>query len=100
MRKMIVFMSTGYAGMDACGALLVEDTATEDEIALEAWYMALENAESYGIYPPSEDDEDLENTSDNTSDNIDGYAVDYVPHLHDSKRSGGGSFEDDFAHMQ
>lgn len=97
MRKMIAFLSTGFAGMDACEALLVEDTATEYDIDQDCWFMALFHAENYGIYPPNENDEDED--SENTSDNIEGYAVDYVPELHDMHRSGGGSFQDDFAHL-
>ena len=104
MRKMIVFMSTGYAGMDACSALLVKDSATADEIQEQAWQLAVEHAESYGIYPypesyPEYSEDDYEGLDDSYSDNIEGYAVDYVPHLHDRKRSGGGSFETDFAKM-
>lgn len=102
MRKLIVFMSTGYAGMDACDALLVEDSATEDEIQEEAWQLAIEHAESYGIYPYEEyaDEEDFDADSDSYSHNIDAWTEDYDPRKHDGLRSGGGSFEDDFAKLQ
>ena len=98
---MIAFLSVGYAGMGACEAMLVEDSATEDEIQQEAYYLALQNAEMYGFYPPNEgDDEDAETeNSDQYSSNIEGYAVDYVPDRHDGQRSGGGSFEQDFAQL-
>ena len=98
MRKLIVHMSTGYAGMDAHEALPVSDDATEDEIAEEAWLMAVQYAESYGIYPYEEyaDEEDFDADSDSYSHNIDAWTEDYDPRKHDGLRSGGGSFEDDF----
>lgn len=100
MRKMIVHLSVGFAGMDACEALLVEDDATDDEIQQEAWYMAVDHAERYGYYPADDyEDEDDDWGSDKYSNNIEGHAVDYNPALHDMKRSGGGSFEQDFQRM-
>lgn len=104
MRKMIVHLSVGFAGMDGYEALLVEDDATEEEIAQEAWYMALDHAERYGYYPTDdyrEDDEDEDDpwNRDSYSDNIDGCAEDYDPDRHDMHRAGGGSFELDFAGM-
>jgi hypothetical protein len=105
MRKMIVHLSVGFAGMDAYEALLVEDDATEDEIAQEAWHMALDHAERYGYYPTddySEDGEDEDDGGwdrDHYSHNIEGCAEDYDPDRHDMKRAGGGSFELDFAGM-
>ena len=102
MRKMIVHLSVGFAGMDGTEALLVEDDATEEAIAQEAWLMAVNHAERYGYYPAdlyseSEDEEDADWNSDSYSDNIDGWAEDYVPERHDMHRAGGGSFEQDFA---
>jgi len=102
MRKMIVHLSVGFAGMDGYEALLVEDDATEEEIAQEAWHMALDHAERYGYYPTddySEDDEDGDDpwNRDSYSHNIEGCAEDYDPDRHDMKRAGGGSFELDFA---
>lgn len=103
---MIAFLHVGFAGMDGCEAMLVEDFATEDEISQEAHYLALQNAEMYGYYPSDEyneyDDEDSEEDridSDKYSSNIEGYAVDYDPELHDGQRAGGGSFEQDFARL-
>lgn len=92
-------MITGKAGMDAHGILTMPDDATEDKIADEAYQMALNNAEMYGIYPseeyPDEDfDEDLE--KDCLSDNIEGWSIgEYIPELHDMYRPGGGSFKND-----
>jgi len=100
MRKMIVHLSVGFAGMDGTEALLVEDDATEEEIAQEVWHMAVDHAERYGYYPAelyNEDEEDADWNSDSYSDNIDGWAEDYDPERHDMKRAGGGSFERDFA---
>ena len=102
MRKMIVHLRVGFAGMDAYEALLVEDSATEDEIQQEAWYMALDHAERYGYYPADDCEDDCEDDgwdSDKYSSNIEGWAEDYVPEKHDMHRPGGGSFEQYFARM-
>ena len=102
MKRFIVHMHVGYAGMDGYDAMVMPDDATEDEIQQEAYYMALEHAESYGYYPPSKDeDEDSDSwNSDKISDSIDGYAVPYDSALHDQHRSGGGSFENDFRRLE
>lgn len=99
MRKMIVFMEVGYADMDACKPLLVYGNVTEDEIAEEAYAMAVAHAESYGYYANDgyeDEEEDDEDRGTKYSDNIAGWAVDYDPEVHDMERSGGGSFERDF----
>lgn len=95
-------MVTGFAGMDAHDILTMPDDATEDEIADEAYQMALSNAEMYGIYPyPDEDfddfdDEDIDEAS--LSDNIEGWSIgEYVPALHDKYHPGGGSFQNDIS---
>lgn len=87
-KRFIVHMHVGYAGMDGYEILIVRDNATEDEIQLEAWHMALEHAERYGYYAPSEDDVGVK-----ISYNIEGYAEIYDPEKHDRHRNGGGSFE-------
>lgn len=106
-KRWIVEMHVGYAGMDGYDALVMPADATEEEVQHEAWLMALQHAESYGYYPPNEDnlgdefgDEDGDWDSDHISDNIDGYAVPYNPELHDMHKSGGGSFEDDFLRLE
>ena len=106
MKRFIVHMHVGYAGMDGYDALVMPDDATEDEIQQEAYYMAVEHAESYGYYPSDEgddsyceDDEDDGWNSDKVSEGIEGYAEPYDPEVHDMHRSGGGSFEDDFKRL-
>lgn len=92
-------MSVGYAGMDACDILMMPDDATEDEVQEEAYQMAVQHAESYGYYPRYEydlSDEDEELDGDHYTDGIEGWAELYDPKKHDMKRSGGGSFADDF----
>lgn len=99
---MIAFLHVGFAGMDGCEAMLVEDSATEDEISQEAWYLAVEHAGQYGYYPRHEYESELEEDDEDDScyvESIEGYAVDYDPELHDMHRPGGGSFERDFEHL-
>lgn len=99
MKKLIVKMNTGYAGMSAYDILIMPDDATEDEISEEAYYMAVQHAEMYGIYPPDYDSE--EDDVDMSGENIDGYVIgEYDPAKHDQFRSGGGSFAEDFAHYE
>jgi hypothetical protein len=95
MRKLIVKLYTGYCGSDTRRALLVDDDATDEEIGEECYSMAVENAESYGIYPYPEYDEDFNDDVEYT-EGIDFSFEDYVPEKHDMYRPGGGSFERDF----
>lgn len=101
MKHYIVHMEVGYAGMDGYDLLSMPDDATEEEVQDEAYLMALQHAESYGYYPPSdeypEDDGEEDWDSDNVSDNIEGWAEPYDPAKHDGERAGGGSFMDDIA---
>ena len=101
---MIAFLHVGFAGMDGCEAMLVEDSDTEDEIQQEAYYLAVEHADRYGYYPRHEYESELDEDEDDEDDScyvesIEGYAVDYDPELHDMHRAGGGSFEQDFARL-
>jgi len=71
MRKILLTMHTGYAGMDSHEAYLVPDDVSNDELDSWAYWKAVDHAESYGIYPSSlEDDEDISSTY--SGDNIDG----------------------------
>lgn len=103
MKHYIVHMHVGYAGMDGHDLLSMPDDATEDEVQDEAHLMALQHAESYGYYPPSDEypeedaDDDSDWNSDKISNNIEGYAEPYEPDKHDMHREGGGSFTDDIA---
>ena len=70
MRKILLTMHTGYAGMDSHEAYLVPDDISNDELDDWAYWKAVDHAESYGIYPPSDEDDE---ESCYTGDNIDGH---------------------------
>lgn len=103
-KRLIAYLHVGFCGMDNYEAFIMPDDATQDEIDQEVWYMALNNAEAYGYYPRSDDDPDDDYdeawNSDNVSDGIEGSATPYNGDDHDMHRSGGGSFEEDFAHLE
>lgn len=98
--KYVVFCHVGFCGMDGVYPMVMPADATEDEIAQEAYELAVTHAEGYGYYPmydgEYEDDADVE---DCYVDSIEGYAVVYNPTKHDGQRAGGGSFENDFKRM-
>lgn len=60
MRKIKVYMSTGYPSMDSYEILTPQEDEDLDELA---WEMALAHAESYGVYPYPEDLEEGEDES-------------------------------------
>ena len=63
---------------------------TEDELYDLAWECARHNAETYGIYPASEyDEEDIEQDPESYSDNIEGTWYLYDPEKHDGHSIGG-----------
>lgn len=70
--------STGSCGMDGKEIMLLQAGSGNDAMV---WEMAKNNAESYGIYPRSEyeDDEIPEDEEDNFSDNIEGNAYLFHP---------------------
>ncbi len=56
--------STGFCGMDETEIVEFDDDVTTEHLDEYAWDLALQNAESYGIYPYSEEcDEDDESIS-------------------------------------
>ena len=91
MRKIVLFLHTGYCGMDAYEFWQVPHTATDEELYELAWERARDNADSYGIYPREEylDDPDVDADDDCYSDNIEGSWEDYNPSEHDGHRIGG-----------
>lgn len=62
---------TGYCGMDSEEYYKLASDYTEDELDRIAWQEGLNNAEMYGIYPDSEEDDDYD--SPYSGSNIDGY---------------------------
>jgi hypothetical protein len=90
MRKIVLFLHTGYCGMDSHEFWEVSDTATDDELNDLCWERAVDHAGSYGVYPRDEymDEPEFED-GDQYSDNIEGSFQDYDPEEHDGYRVGG-----------
>ena len=86
MKKMVLRLTTGTCGTDATEFYLVPDSVTEVELSDYAWERALENADSFGIYPPSDEyeDEDAEYDED-----IGGSWAEYEPSAHAGLRTNG-----------
>jgi hypothetical protein len=95
MRKLIAHLVTGYVGSDARVAVTFDDDTPESVISDELYDMAVQHAESYGIYPYPVEELDEEDEDDYT-DSIEAYYEEYDPEKHDCLRAGGGSFESDF----
>jgi len=92
MRKIIFFLSAGFAGMDAHESEVYPDDVTNEELDDESWERAVQHAETYGIYPEADleyiSDEGLKELEesgeiDNYTHNIEGWWEDYVPEKHD-----------------
>lgn len=79
-----------YVGTDYCDALGIYDNLEDARQEAEdyAWDHFEEDPDSYG------DDGEYE------GEGPDYYIEEYDPEIHDMHRSGGGSFEDDFAFME
>lgn len=90
MRKIVFFVSLGYAGMDNFAKLEEFDPDTTNR-ALDTWayVYALEEAESYGIEPVeiAEEGQEEEMTFcgrfEHFSDNIDGWWEEYDEKKHE-----------------
>jgi hypothetical protein len=90
MRKIVLFLHTGYCGMDSHEFWEVSPAATDDELNELCWERAVQHADMYGIYPRSEyEDEPEFEDGDQYSDNIEGSFQDYDPDKHDGYRVGG-----------
>lgn len=96
MKRYVVFLDTGYVGMDTCEALSMPDDHTESELSRVVWDMAVEHASSYGIEPSDGFDPEDEYSGEN----IGGAAELYDPEKHDMLHPGGGSFLEDFENME
>lgn len=57
MRKVKIYMCTGYPSMDSYDIITVDDDTDLDDLA---WEMALSHAESFGLYPYPDDLEEDE----------------------------------------
>ena len=95
LKKMVLMLDAGYAGMRSAEFYLVPVDMTEDELSQYAWESAVDFASSYGIYPTRDldglsDEEMAELDLDDYTDNIEGWFVDYNPDKHDGLRVGSG----------
>jgi len=77
MRKIVFHLETGYCGMETDVAYLVPDNVTDTELDDRVYWEAVEHASSYGIYPPSEDED--EDDLEYSGDNIEGSWRIYTP---------------------
>lgn len=94
LKKMVLMLDAGYAGMRSAEFCLVPVDMTEDELSQYAWESAVDFASSYGIYPTSDldslSDEEMAEVNDSDyTDNIGGWFEDYNPDKHDGLRVGG-----------
>jgi hypothetical protein len=96
MKRYVVFLETGYAGMDTCEALSMPDDHTEEELSQAAWDMAVDHASSHDI----EASDCIETEEEYSGENVEGWAEPYDPEKHDMLRPGGGSFLEDFEYME
>lgn len=85
MKKIVFFLHTGYVGMESVEFCEYDDDVTDEQLDQEAWMFALQNAESYGIYPESDREingELGEEFDDSYSYNIEGSWKIYDPKKH------------------
>lgn len=73
-KKIIIHLSVGYCGMDSDEGWIVPADTTDAELDAFAYDLALGHAETYGYYPPDDenDEEDEDAAGDKISDNIEG----------------------------
>jgi hypothetical protein len=96
-KKYVLFLSTGFCGMDTAEAYLVPESTTQKELDAFAWQRAIEHAETYGIYPYPDDYEDYED--DEYSDDIQGYFVEYNEDKHKGHVTYGSAKEPDWQYF-
>lgn len=87
--KYFVTMHTGYMGSEGHEVVDFPKGMSDDDIQMECYYMALDNASMYGYDMCDDDceDDDCEYEHPGNS-NIEGHAVPYVPAEHDMYLSG------------
>jgi hypothetical protein len=85
--KIVIHCQTGQCGTDSWEFVEVHPEYTNHELDILAWQVALDNAEMYDIYPPSEEDDPEDAPGDA---NICGCWYHYDPKLHDRYSSGSG----------
>jgi hypothetical protein len=84
--------------MDGIDVVEYPDDVTDEELDMDAWTGALQNAEHFGIYPDSDrelyEEDDIDIDEDKYSSNIEGYWEDYDAKKHDMLKPGGGKWFD------
>ena len=81
MRKIVIHCTTNTVGTDSWEFVEVPKDTSVREIDELAQEYANDNADMYGIYAPSEDDDD--EAAAEADENIGGIWYDYVPEDHD-----------------
>lgn len=84
-KKMFVTLRTGYVGMDSHEVIEYPDDMSDEDIDMDAYYQAIQHAQSYGIEICGEEyceDPDCPDEHEG-SHSIEGHAVPYVPEKHD-----------------
>lgn len=87
MRKIVFHCQNNTIGTDSWYFVEVYPNITSKELDDLAYGYALDNAESYGIYPPCDDDTDDE--AESADDSIEGSWYDYVSENHDMYTTNG-----------
>ena len=94
-KKIIIHLSVGYAGMDTNEGWEIPTSMTEEELDDFCWDRACDHAESYGYYPPNDEDQEGEDDDcdaycgDKISNHIEGSWQDYDEKKHAGKISYG-----------
>lgn len=84
MRKIFIAVDTGTVGTKEHYFVIVPDNMTDKELDDLSYEYALQNAETYGIYPPNLDGEyDCEEGELEADDYIGGYWKPYDAEKHD-----------------
>ena len=90
--KVVFKANAGFAGTDTADFFVLTRDMKDSELYIVAWLFAIEDAESYGIYPTHEKYEDeVENDPDSYSENIERWYEIYNPEEHDGLRVGYGT---------
>ena len=91
MRKIVLFLHTGFSGMESHEYWEVPETTTDEELSELCWSRAKDNAEMYAVYPYSEycEEPDFDEEDESYSENIEGSFEDYDADTHDGHRQFG-----------
>ena len=81
MKKVVFFLSVGFAGMDTHELHAYEDDVTDDDINADCYQAALDHADMYGYCEPYDYDED-EDEPEDISHGIEGSWEPYDPDKH------------------